>query len=130
MATGMKIPTVESKALSIAIKRAMATREVKTPGLAEESNVPYGTLRKILELNTVADYEQLCRIASALRIKLSVIVADAEALATDPEVTADFEGESQRETLIDRAVMDPESFGVAALHDENKSRENQGGEGR
>lgn len=38
--------------------------------------------------------------------------------------------ESQREALIDRVVMDPDSFGVAALHDENKSRENQGGEGR
>ena len=30
MATGMKIPTIESKALSIAIKRAMATRELNT----------------------------------------------------------------------------------------------------
>ena len=29
MATGKKIPTIESKALSIAIKRAMATRELK-----------------------------------------------------------------------------------------------------
>ncbi|MEE8667253.1 MAG: helix-turn-helix transcriptional regulator [Bifidobacterium mongoliense] len=37
---------------------------------------------------------------------------------------------SQRESLIDRAVVDPESFGVAALRDENKSRESQGGEGR
>jgi transcriptional regulator with XRE-family HTH domain len=41
-----------------------------------------------------------------------------------------YEDESQREAFIDRAVMDPESFGVAALHDENKSRESQGGEGR
>jgi transcriptional regulator with XRE-family HTH domain len=38
--------------------------------------------------------------------------------------------DDQRTTLIDRAVVDPESFGVAALHDENKSRESQGGEGR
>lgn len=38
--------------------------------------------------------------------------------------------DDQRTTLIDRAVADPESFGVAALHDENKSRESRGGEGR
>lgn len=126
MATGMKIPTIESKALAIAVKRAMATRDMKTPKLAEESGVPYGTLRKILELNTVADYEQLSRISSALKTKLSDIVADAEGLTTDEEIINDFE----RESLVDRAVADPESFGVAALHDENKSRESQGGEGR
>ncbi|WP_236036949.1 hypothetical protein [Bifidobacterium simiiventris] len=91
MATGKKKPTVESKALSIAIRRAMATREMKTPGLAEASSIPYGTMRKILELNTVADYEQLRRIAIALNIPLSEIVADAERLAGDPEIREDYD---------------------------------------
>lgn len=36
----------------------------------------------------------------------------------------------ERESLIDRASADPDRYGVAALRDENKSRENQGGEGR
>lgn len=90
MATGSKKPTIESKALSIAIKRAMATRELKTPGLAEASTIPYGTLRKILELNTVADYEQLRKIAIALNTPLSEIVADAERLAVDPGIIEDY----------------------------------------
>ncbi|MGE8596947.1 hypothetical protein [uncultured Bifidobacterium sp.] len=57
MGKSSKVPTIESKALSIAIKRAMATRDMKVKPLAEASGVPYGTLRRILELNTVADYE-------------------------------------------------------------------------
>lgn len=89
MAKGAKIPTVESKSLSIAVKRAMAAREIKTPALAKESGVPYGTLRRILELNTVADYEQLQKIAAALRMPLSRIIADAERLAQDPEIQAE-----------------------------------------
>ena len=89
MAKGAKIPTVESKSLSIAVKRAMAARDIKTPALAKESGVPYGTLRRILELNTVADYEQLQKIATALRMPLSRIIADAERLAQDPEIQAE-----------------------------------------
>ena len=89
MAKGAKIPTVESKSLSIAVKRAMAARDIKTPALAKESGVPYGTLRRILELNTVADYEQLQKIATALRMPLSRIIADAERLAQDPEIPAE-----------------------------------------
>ena len=91
MATGKKIPTIESKALSIAIKRAMATREIKGPALAEKSGVPYSTLRKIFDLNTVADYEQLQKIAAALRMPLSQIVADSERLAEDPDIIGEFE---------------------------------------
>lgn len=91
MATGKEIPTIESKALSIAIKRAMATRELKVKSLAEKSGVPYGTLRRILELNTVADYEQLQRISTALRTPLAQIIADADELSKDPEVVSDFE---------------------------------------
>lgn len=94
MASAKKIPTIESKALSIAIKRAMVTRDMKVPALAKESGVPYGTLRKLLELNSVADYEQLRRIAEALRMPLSEIIEDAENLAEDPDVIADYREEN------------------------------------
>lgn len=94
MASAKKIPTIESKALSIAIKRAMVTRDMKVPALAKESGVPYGTLRKLLELNSVADYEQLRRIAEALRMPLSEIIKDAENLAEDPDVIADWREEN------------------------------------
>lgn len=94
MASAKKIPTIESKALSIAIKRAMVTRDMKVPALAKESGVPYGTLRKLLELNSVADYEQLHRIAEALRMPLSEIIEDAENLAEDPDVIADWREEN------------------------------------
>lgn len=97
MATGKKIPTIESKALSIAIKRAMATRELKVKSLAEKSGVPYGTLRRI----TVADYEQLQRISTALRTPLAQIIADADELSKDPEVVSDFET-SHEDIDIDR----------------------------
>ena len=84
MARGTKIPTIESKALSIAIKRAMTTRDMRGPALADASGVPYGTLRKILELNTVAD-------STALRTPLAQIIADADELSKDPDVISDFE---------------------------------------
>lgn len=72
----------------------MVTRDMKVPALAKESGVPYGTLRKLLELNSVADYEQLRRIAEALRMPLSEIVQDAENLAEDPDVIADYRHEN------------------------------------
>ena len=76
----------------------MATRDLKTPGLASASTIPYGTLRKILELNTVADYEQLRKIAVALNIPLSEIVEDAERLASDPGVVDDFRESASSDT--------------------------------
>lgn len=100
MATGKKIPTIESKALSIAIKRAMTTRELKVKALAQISGVPYGTLRRILELNTVADYEQLQRIAKALRTPLPQIIEDADQISKDPDIITEFET-SQEEIDID-----------------------------
>lgn len=137
MAKGAKIPTVESKSLSIAVKRAMAARDIKTPALAKESGVPYGTLRRILELNTVADYEQLQKIATALRMPLSHIIADAERLAQDPEIQAESvspagerrpvvgvdEGPTTTaqvtDDLIDRIAAHPEDYDVAANRDPN-----------
>lgn len=110
MASAKKIPTIESKALSIAIKRAMVTRDMKVPALAKESGVPYGTLRKLLELNSVADYEQLRRIAEALRMPLSEIIEDAENLAEDPDVIADWREENNLN-------VDPADEANAALAD-------------
>lgn len=105
---------MESKALSIAIKRAMATRDLKTPGLAIASTIPYGTLRKILELNTVADYEQLRKIAIALNIPLSEIVADAERLASDQGVIDDFQGVASDQSDEDATTRD--YYSMAAKH--------------
>lgn len=132
MSTGSKKPTVESKALSIAIKRAMATRDLKTPGLASASTIPYGTLRKILELNTVADYEQLRKIAIALNIPLSEIVADAERLASDQGVIEDFQGvasgQSDSENDLERRVEETKRMlkenpmELAAYNDPDKEK--------
>lgn len=77
----------------------MVTRDMKVPALAKESGVPYGTLRKLLELNSVADYEQLRRIAEALRMPLSEIIEDAENLAEDPDVIADWREENGLPTV-------------------------------
>lgn len=115
MASAKKIPTIESKALSIAIKRAMVTRDMKAPALAKESGVPYGTLRKLLELNSVADYEQLRRIAEALRMPLSEIIEDAENLAEDPDVIADWREENNLPAA--GAAIDEDVALVSATND-------------
>lgn len=115
MASAKKIPTIESKALSIAIKRAMVTRDMKVPALAKESGVPYGTLRKLLELNSVADYEQLRRIAEALRMPLSEIIEDAENLAEDPDVIADWREENGLPTAD--AATDEDASRASAADD-------------
>lgn len=115
MASAKKIPTIESKALSIAIKRAMVTRDMKVPALAKESGVPYGTLRKLLELNSVADYEQLRRIAEALRMPLSEIIEDAENLAEDPDVIADWREENDLPAA--GAAIDEDVALVSATND-------------
>lgn len=88
-------------------------REIKTPALAKESGVPYGTLRRILELNSVADYEQLRRIAEALRMPLSEIIEDAENLAEDPDVIADWREENGLPT-VDAATDEDASRASAA----------------
>ncbi|WP_347014502.1 helix-turn-helix domain-containing protein, partial [Bifidobacterium dentium] len=139
---GSKVPTIESKALSIAIKRAMATRELKVKALAETSGVPYGTLRRILELNTVADYEQLQKIAVALRMPLSQIIADSERLAKDPDIVGEFESTNEdlnmvhgpeartrefavTDEAINRIAAHPEDYDTAAHTDPNKMLETE-----
>lgn len=141
MAKGAKIPTVESESLSIAAKRAMAARDIETPALAKESGVPYGALRRIPELDAVADCERLQKIATALRMPLSRIIADAGRLAQDPEIQAgsvstagarrpvDGADEGPATTaqvtddLIDRIAAHPEDYDVAANEDQNKTLE-------
>ncbi|WP_258185375.1 hypothetical protein [Bifidobacterium sp. UTCIF-39] len=106
----------------------MATRELKTPGLAKEAGIPYGTLRKILELNTVADYEQLRKIAIALRMPLSEIVSDAERLSLDPGIVEDYmdssvSGDARVEEALARVralSAGRQDMGLAALHDPHK----------
>lgn len=92
----------------------MALRDMKPRELADESGVPYGTLRRILELNTVADYEQLSKIASALRIPLSGIITDAEELCKD----ADFVRDYQEETLRDSADDVRKARAMAGMRDD------------
>lgn len=119
MAAGSRKTTVESKALSIAIKRAMAIRGLKTPGLAKASSIPYGTLRKILELNTVADYEQLRKIAIALGVPLSAIVADSEKLVKDPGIVEDYLDSIQQEpkssATVDSSVSDSSASSASSV---------------
>lgn len=93
----------------------MVTRDMKAPALAKESGVPYGTLRKLLELNSVADYEQLRRIAEALRMPLSEIIEDAENLAEDPDVIADWREENNLPAA--GAAIDEDVALVSATND-------------
>ena len=46
---------------------------------------------RLVSKHTVADYEQLQRISTALRTPLAQIIADAEELSKDPEDISDFE---------------------------------------
>ena len=50
----------------------------RNPALAEKSGVPLSTLRKILKLQSVADFEQMRKLADALGIKVSDLVSRAE----------------------------------------------------
>ena len=90
----------------------MTVRNLKTRALAERSGVPYGTLRRILELNTVADYEQLRKIADALRTPLSAIIADAEQLTQDEGIIEDYKDTTT--ALADEA--EPDWLAMAAKH--------------
>ena len=54
---------------------------LETPALAEKSGVPLSTLRKILKLQSVADFEQMRKLADALGIKVSDLVSRAESIA-------------------------------------------------
>lgn len=118
----------------------MATRGFKTKSLAEDSKVPYGTLRRILELNTVADYEQMAKIADALHMPLSKIIEDAEKLAADPDIIAEFNEEygtdiplpgPTEQEIIDSMLrqLKEDPYSLAALRDPNKEIEMRGDAG-
>ncbi|RGW09883.1 hypothetical protein DWV92_04595 [Bifidobacterium pseudolongum] len=69
----------------------------------------------MLELNSVADYEQLRRIAEALRMPLSEIIEDAENLAEDPDVIADWREENGLPTFD--AAIDEDAALASAVDD-------------
>lgn len=72
--------------MSIAIKRSMAIESMSTPKLAKAAGIPYPTLRKVFELRSVVDYEQLRKIAAALNTPVSKIVEDAENLIAEGKI--------------------------------------------
>lgn len=91
----------------------MAIRSISVRTLAKLSGVPYGTLRKIMDLNTVADYEQITKIANALHVPADAIVKDAEALSKDPDVVADWREENGLPTA-DAAIDEDAALASAA----------------
>lgn len=115
MASTAKIPTISSKSLTVAIKRAMALRDMRPRELAKASGVPFGTLRRILELNTVADYEQLSKISDALKLPISQIVQDAEDLCKDKDFIADWREENGLPTAD--AAIDEDAALASAVDD-------------
>lgn len=92
----------------------MTLRDIKPRELAAESGVPFGTLRRILELNTVADYEQLSKIAEALRLPLSNIIIDAESLCDDADFVSDYQAEKRSDDTS-------RSNGIAKQDDERRT---------
>lgn len=67
-----------------------------------------------MDLNTVADYEQITKIANALHIPAEEIIKDAEALSEDPDVIADWREENGLPTVdaatdADVAVADADN---------------------
>lgn len=96
----------------------MALRDMRPRELAKASGVPFGTLRRILELNTVADYEQLSKIADALRLPVSQIVHDAEDLCKDKDFIADWREETglPRTAPKSASAVDDASAALADTH--------------
>lgn len=100
-------------------------KNLKVPGLAKLSNIPYGTSRRILELNTVADYEQMSKIAEALHIPLSKNAEDAENLASDSEIVAEFNIECNNTSdndaeFVSTIIANSDLYDLSANRDKNK----------
>lgn len=70
-----------SEALKRAIESYEAEIGIKTPELSKRSGIPLSTLRKILTMKSVADFEQTQLIATALGIRASQLMARAEDIA-------------------------------------------------
>lgn len=81
MGTNKREITPYSMALAKAIESYGAEAGIRNPALAEKSGVPLSTLRKILKLQSVADFEQMRKLADALGIKVSDLVSRAESIA-------------------------------------------------
>jgi transcriptional regulator with XRE-family HTH domain len=110
------------------LKGAIVTRGFSQAEVALAINKQKANVSKWLNAKPVIAIDVAQSICEYIGVSLEDIVNRANDRLV--EEMGPYEDESQREALIDRVVMDPESFGVAALHDENKSRESQGGEGR
>lgn len=125
MGTKSRKISIESEALAKAIKRAMVTRGMSTPALAKSSGVPYATLRKILELNSVADYEQIRKIADALMMSAWRIVEDAETLIENGDLAVNLDAISDDERTRMAVAHYQSSYGAVANEDENKDAESE-----
>ena len=75
MGTNKREITPYSMALAKAIESYGAEAGIRNPALAEKSGVPLSTLQ------SVADFEQMRKLADALGIKVSDLVSRAESIA-------------------------------------------------
>ena len=117
-----------NEATAKALQAARAVSGMTYEEIAQRSGVSAPTVYRMFSAKRDIKLPQLYSIAQVMGVTIVDIMQDAERIRVRDERNK--KSEKDREALIDRVVMDPESFGVAALHDENKSRENQGGEGR
>lgn len=102
----------------------------KVPGPAKLSGITYSTLRRILELNTVADYGQMSKIAEAPHTPLSKIAEDTENPAKDPKIIAEFDAGYSNPTdndadLVDDITANPNPCDLAANRDAHKDFETE-----
>lgn len=67
-----------TRALAAAIREAQGAANVKGAELARMADIPYSTFRKIRTGSRAIDWEELRRIAAALKIPVSRIAARAE----------------------------------------------------
>lgn len=85
MGTNARSADAATDALAAAIRAEMGRQDVKATQLARMSGIPESTLRKILKYGRVIDYEELRKIAIALRVRSSALVAEAESIQDSRE---------------------------------------------
>jgi ribosome-binding protein aMBF1 (putative translation factor) len=67
-----------TSALAASIREAQGKANMSTAALARASGVPYSTLRKIRKGDQTIDWEEVSKLATAMRVRSSVIAARAE----------------------------------------------------
>lgn len=80
MGTNARSADAATAALAAAIRAEMGRKRVMGSQLARESGVPISTLRKTLKGERAIDYEELSKIAAALRVRASTLVAESESI--------------------------------------------------